>query len=609
MIAYLDTAFNFIRVNKAYARAGGHEPEFFIGKNHFDLYPHPENERIFRQVVKAGEPYTAFGKPFEYPERPEMGVTYWDWNLQPVFDDKAKVEGLILSLIDVTARERAQQEYLRLAAAIENAREGVLILDKERNIRYVNPAFAHALGFTKEELIGKKSDMLIMGQSDEQFFNEIQETISRGETWNGPYKRQKRDGSTFDIDMTVYPIRDGSGNVTDYVVVERDVTRERRLQRRVQHIQKMEALGTLAGGVAHDFNNILMPILVNTEMAFWDIPEDSPVRNYLKLSLDAAERGRELVKQITAFSRPSPEEKEPIKLAPVIKEALRFLKSTLPSNFKIYQNIRSESGAVLANATQIYQVLVNLCNNASHALGRKGGKVRVELAEVRLDGAVLERNPDLKNKECVRLSVSDTGCGMSEEVIEKIFDPFFTTKKRAEGTGMGLAVVHGIVKNHGGSIEVHSKEGEGTTFEVFFPQVRERLQKESRREKHIKGGREHILLVDDEAAVLQSLQQVLKHFGYRVTAEENGKKALKTFKDQSKSFDLVITDQIMPGLLGTDLSRKILSLRPDIPIVLCTGYGDTIDREKAQKMGIRGFFFKPARAAEIAQTIRQILDG
>jgi PAS domain S-box-containing protein len=607
-IAYLDAEFNFVRVNDAYAKGAGHEPDYFVGKNHFDLFPHEENEKIFRKVVEAGEPHTTFAKPFEYPDQPGRGVTYWDWNLQPIKNDKGKVEGLLLSLIDVTEKEKTLRDYARLATAIENATEGILIFDQERKILYVNPSFLKASGFAKKDLLGKKTYLLRSDLYDEQFHDEITDVISRGKVWKGPYRRQRKDKTYYDVEMTIFPLLDSTGNASEFVIVERDVTDELKLQQRIRQIQKMEALGTLAAGVAHDFNNILLPIIVNTELALRDVSKDSSAQEYLKLSLEAAERGRELVKQIIAFSRPSSQEIKPIKIGPIVEEAIHLLKSTLPSNIKITLRIGDLSGFVLADPNQIHQVLLNLFSNAVHAMRENGGELRVELDNVLLDEQEMEKYPELKSEKCLKLMVSDTGNGISEKNIEKIFDPFFTTKSRGEGSGMGLSVVHGIIKSCGGGIETHSEEGIGTTFDIYIPLIKDQKMEKSIREKEIPRGSEHILLVDDEEFALKSLESVLKHLGYEVTGKKNAKEALITFNARSDTFDLVITDQIMPELSGLELSQKILEIRPDMLILICTGFSDKINKKKVKEIGIREVVLKPLKMSEIAQVVRRVLD-
>ncbi|HDT14039.1 MAG TPA: PAS domain-containing sensor histidine kinase [Candidatus Aminicenantes bacterium] len=608
LIAWLDPDFNFVRVNDAYARAVGRDPAFFVGRNHFVLYPNEENEGIFREVVATGKPYTALAKPFEYPDEPEIGVTYWDWSLQPLKDADGRMEGLILCLIDVTSRETALQESSRLASAIENAREGVLILDTKGVVRYANAAFVRRLGSTKADLIGHEYRGVLFDRDGETLASILGESIRKGAAWTGQYRRSSDKDSPADRAITIYPITDGGNAVSGYAVIERDITEELRLRKQVEQKNKMEALGTLAGGVAHDFNNILMPVLVNIELALMDIPRESPAAGHLRLSLEAAERGAELVREIISFSRPASQEKTVIRIAPVVREALRFLKSTLPSHIKILQQVRSDTGAVLANRSQIYQVLVNLCTNAADAMGPGGGrlKVRLENASRAWDG--VEKGRDRRRRRHVKLTVSDTGGGMNEAVLDRIFEPFFSTKDKSRRAGMGLAVVHGIVRAHGGFIRVRSVEGEGTVFEVFLPRAEAPPRAGPKAEGRPAGGRERILLVDDDAAVLQSVGKVLSRRGYDVVMQSDGREALRAFLASPESFDLAMTDQIMPEISGLELARSLRAARPGMPIILCVGHHEAVDRRVLEKLGLREIALKPLNTRMIARTVRRVLD-
>lgn len=599
MIAFLDPEFNFVRVNDAYARGSGHDADFLIGKNHFHLFPNEENERIFRQVLESGEPYTANAKPFEYRDRPELGITYWDWNLQPLTDVKGRVEGLILCLIDVTSRERALGDYIRLAAAVENAREGILILDRQGVVRYANARFVRNHGLTKNDLLGHDYKTLLVEKFGEQLAGILNESFRNGEPWSGQYRQMPDKGPPADLAVTAYPITGGEGIISGTMVVEHDITEELVLRKQIEQKNKMEALGTLAGGVAHDFNNILMPIIVNLELALMEISQESPTAEHLRLSLAAAKRGVDFVRGIISFSRPSSGEKEVIEISSVVREALDFLKSTIPGNIKILHRICSGAGAVLGNPSQIYQILVNLCTNAVDAMETEGGVLRVRLENT-------PRGP--KAEGHVKLTVSDTGCGMSETVIERMFEPFFSTKDKSRRAGMGLSVVHGLVRAHGGFINVQSVNGEGTVFEVFFPRV-EAAPKNQSEEAEMPGGRgERILLIDDDEAVLRSLGKVLVRLGYDVVKNKNAQDALKYFLAAPESFDLVITDQIMPDLLGSDLARKILSVRPAVPVILCIGHDETIDAPALKSQGLREILLKPVNIGMIAQTVRCVLD-
>lgn len=371
--------------------------------------------------------------------------------------------------------------------------------------------------------------------------------------------------------------------------------------------QKMEAIGTLAGGIAHDFNNILTAIIGYTELAREEVPEGSRVQANLQEVLKAGMRAKDLVQQILMFSRQSTQEQKPLQMDSIVEEGLKLLRASIPTTIEIRPNIQRECGTVLGDPTQIYQVLMNLCANAAHAMREKGGVLEVSLMNVDIDAA-LAQHPDLKSGPYVRLTVSDTGHGMDRAVMERIFDPYFTTKEPGEGTGMGLAVVHGAVKSHGGAIAVDSEPGKGTTFHVYFPRMERGGAPEAEAAASIPTGSERILFVDDEKALVDMIKQMIESLGYKVAGRTSSIEALEAFRAQPDKFDLVITDQTMPNMTGEMLARKLLRIRPDIPIILCTGYSESITKEKVKAMGIRELIMKPVVRSELARIIRDVLD-
>ncbi|MEW5900588.1 MAG: PAS domain-containing protein, partial [Acidobacteriota bacterium] len=609
LVAYMDKNFNFIRVNRAYAEADERTPEFYVGKNHFALFHNKENEGIFRRVVETGEHYFVDEKPFEYEEHPERGMTYWDWHLHPVKEPDGRVNGLVLSLVNVTRRKMAEQERLRLAAAVEQAAEGVAIMDSNGLMNYVNSAFEKISGSNRPELLGACYYDLLAGEgTGEKLQEEVQETVRSGEAWSGHVTRRKRSGQTSEVEITVTPIRDRSGEVTNHLAVERDVTQEVRLQQHLQQTQKMEALGTLAGGIAHDFNNILNPIFINTELALLDTSLEDRMRGYLEIVLKAAERARDLVKQIITFSRQKEKERRPLKVEPVIKEALKLLGTSLPATVEIRKNIQSETGFILADPTEVYQVVMNLGSNAAYAMREQGGVLEVSLTEVEVDANMVLRHPHLRPGSYLRLTVADTGAGMTKEVMERVFDPFFTTKKPGEGTGMGLAVVHGIVRDLGGTITVYSEAGRGSTFNVFFPQVEAGGAPLSVFQAALAAGKERILLVDDEESQALSVRNMLERLGYRVEAKTDSIQALALFRENPRAFDLVITDQTMPRMTGVGLAEELLRIRPELPVILCTGFSEMVDANGALALGIRQFLMKPFSIREMSEAVRRTLE-
>jgi CheY-like chemotaxis protein len=339
-----------------------------------------------------------------------------------------------------------------------------------------------------------------------------------------------------------------------------------------------------------------------------DIPEWNPSRNNLEEIRTASMRARDVVKQILAFSRQSPQDMKPVSIGQIVKESLKLLRSSIPRTIEIHQDISEGSDIVLADPTQIHQVLINLCTNAAHAMKAKGGVLDVRMETIELDAATLTRCHGMPPGRYVELTVNDTGHGICESVLERIFDPYFSTKKVGEGSGMGLSVVHGIVKTHGGDILVDSEAGVGTTIRVFFPFNGGKPTSDIDVPSHIPRGHERILFVDDEKSIVNAFRSMMERLGYEVTARTSSIEALEAFRSNPDRFNLVITDFTMPNMTGIELSKELLKLRSDLPIILCTGYSEQINEEKAKENGIRGFLMKPVALSEIAKTIRNVLD-
>ena len=388
----------------------------------------------------------------------------------------------------------------------------------------------------------------------------------------------------------------------------KEMAERKRAEAELRQAQKMRAIGTLAGGIAHDFNNILTAILGYTQLAQERVKSDATCRSYMDGVFTAGLRARELVRQILTFSRQDEQEKKPIEIHLIIKEALKLLRASLPANIEIVQNIPANCGAVLADPTQIHQVIMNLCTNAYHAMQEKGGTLTVSLGET----AAGNISPSLPEGDYLQLVVSDTGCGMDTSILERIFEPYFTTKEEGKGTGLGLAVTHGIVESHGGHIRVASATGLGTTFSIYLPlhkglpaEALETLEK-----PEFLGGSERILVVDDEKEIVQLLEIFLAGYGYRITSLSDSTAAYAWFCANPREVDLVITDMSMPHLTGKELAMKMLALRPDLPIILCSGFSEVISEEDVKKFGIRAFFLKPfLDKVVVARLVRQVLDS
>ena len=420
----------------------------------------------------------------------------------------------------------------------------------------------------------------------------------------------RKDGSLFWNEITMTLIRDREGNPTGFVGVGRDITERKwaqkekeTLQTQLIQAQKLESIGTLAGGIAHDFNNILSSIIGFTELALDDVEKGTPLEDSLHEVYTAGNRAKELVKQILAFARQSDEEFKPIYPSTIAKEVLKLIRPSIPTSIEIRQNIESDS-LIMGNATQVHQILMNLCTNAAYAMEAEGGVLDISMKDVMIDGIAETETPG----NYIEITVSDTGVGIAPDILDKIFEPYFTTKGPGEGTGMGLAMVHGIVESYGGRITVDSKPGQGTRFTICLPVIRER-QKHSQYETEAPPtGKERILFVDDEAPIARMGSQILERLGYSVTTRTSSVEALELFRSKPNDFDLVITDMTMPNMTGDKLAAALIEIRPEIPVILCTGYSKQLSAERAAEVGIKAYAMKPLARNILAETVRKVLN-
>jgi PAS domain S-box-containing protein len=517
------------------------------------------------------------------------------------------------------ALAKSEKKY-RLFA--ENTTDVIWTTDMNLNVTYVSPSAQGGIGYSTEETLLRKAEKLLTPESlavATQVFAEeleieknLEKRFYRSRTLELEFRH--KDGFTRWSETKLSFIRDSNGEAIGILGVGRDITErkamekeKKKLEAQLVQAQKMEAIGSLAGGVAHDFNNILSAIIGYTELSQMDIPKESHVSAYLDQILKAGNRAKDLVQQILTFSRQAEKELKPISVKVIVKEALKLLRATLPTTIHISHNIESDS-LVMGDPTQIHQILMNLCTNAGHAMQEKGGILEVNLTNVELDAAFASRHPDLKPGPYLNLSVSDTGHGMSPDVLKQIFDPFFTTKERGEGTGMGLAVVHGIVNSYGGTIYAYSEPGKGSSFKVFLPVISSSLKSEKRMERDVPRGAERVLFIDDEQALVDMGKQALESLGYQVVTRTSSLEALNLFRAQPDRFDLVITDMTMPQMTGDKLAEALITLRRDIPIILCTGFSYGMTEEKAKGMGIKAFIMKPFVVRDLANKVRKVLD-
>ena len=507
-----------------------------------------------------------------------------------------------------TALRQSEMNYRQL---VQSTNSIIMRMDTEGRVIFLNKYAQDFFGYRAADILGKNVVGTIVPPKDHVGFDLTQMIRDIG-THPDHYvsnenENIRRNGERVRVAWMNKAIYDEHSRVKEILCVGIDVTEKWQLEKRLSQAQKMEAIGTLAGGIAHDFNNILSAIMGYTELSLIDIPKESAVRKNLKQVLKAGGRAKELVQQILTYSRQREREMLPIKINLIVNEALKLLRATLPSTIQINNSIKSNL-AIMSDPTNIHQVIMNLGTNAAHSMQEKGGLLEVSLADVDIDADFAKRHPDLNPGKFVCLTVSDTGHGMSPDVMERIFDPFFTTKNKGEGTGMGLSVVHGIVKSHAGSMTVDSTPGRGSVFKVFFPAFESEWIPNFDSPDLMLTGTENILFVDDEAFQADIAQKMLGRLGYRLTTCTNSVEALELFKQSPQNFDLVITDMTMPQMTGDLLAKELILIRPEIPIIVCTGYSDRIDTDKANEIGIRELIMKPVIMKDIANCIRRILD-
>lgn len=590
-----------LEVNEAYTRHTGLPRDEIVGRRVSEVFPVSVGDYlpIFAKVVETGEPVDfetyakAVGRHQHIVTFPAGGRRFA--NLIEDITERRRTEVLRQAL--------AEQERLRLGAAVELAPEAVVMAEPDGRIVYVNAAFESFNRLAKAAAIGRNYFELVAADPRSV---PMREALTGGLAWKGRITLTRPGERAAELEILATPLQDPPG----ILITERDVTQELILQDQVRQAQKMESLGTLAGGIAHDFNNILGAIVINSELALLDTAEDCPARESLPLVLRAAERGKELVRQITAFSRQQEWGKSDLLIASVVREALALFRATLPATVTLNAAIGAEKATVLGHPAQIHQIVMNLCQNAALAMRDKGGLLDVRLDTTAVDEATAARHADLRPGPYVRLTVADSGCGMPREVLDRIFEPFFTTRSQGEGSGLGLAVVHGIVRSFGGAITVASEPGQGSTFTVFLPLLGEgRGLGEAAAGPAVEPGSGRILLVDDDTTQLQGLGRMLETLGYEVTTRASGPEAKETFARDPAAFDLVITDQTMPRMSGIELAQSLSRVRPDIPIILNTGFSEKINGETVGRNGIRAFLMKPFTISELSALIRRVLKG
>lgn len=617
----IDPKGNFVNANEAAYLLLGYAPEVFFQKNIREVLPDEDADFIIGQLCDKRKSIDDRQITFESRHKRNDGsLVPVEINARAIVYEGQEV--ILCVARDLSLRKEAEKALReseeKYRSILENIEECYFEVDFSGKLIFFNRAMREIWGLSENELIGLDHRKLATEESAEELsscFDSIYKTGKPARIEH--YKITTSDGQVKTLALAVSLVKGGGGVPVGLRCFGRDVTTQLLIEReralleiQLQHGQKMEAIGTLAGGIAHDFNNILAAILGYADLAMLETDKESAVHNYLVGIRKGGVRAKDLVAQILAFSRKQEIKRQALDIGPIIKEALTLLRASLPSTIEIHQNIENGLGNVLADPTMIHQILMNLGTNAAHAMEEKGGILDVTLSELTFGPGSNNRPPcpNIIDGRYLKLCVKDSGQGMESQVMERVFEPFFTTKEKTQGTGMGLAAVHGIVEGHGGCVTVESEVGKGSTFNLFFP-VSTQQQDIEKKDivKEVKGGKGLILFVDDEDDIIELGQRMLEYLGYDVITTKNGNDALQHFLAQPDKFDLVITDQTMPGMTGVELSKKILKKQSNLPIILCTGYSEAVNEENAKSMGIKYFMMKPFAFEDLAEAVHNLL--
>ncbi len=594
-----------IDANPSSSELLGATGEKIMGTDVRQFYGNPaDHEAILQEIDRNG-----FARELDWQVRRKDGnmrscvLTSSAWR-----DEHGNILAYLSSVRDITERKKSEEERERLLTAIEQSPETILITDTDGTIQYVNPGFETVTGYTRKEVLGKNSRILKSGQHDEAFYREMWETINNGRVWSGHFVNRKKDGTLFQEEATISPVKDESGRIINYVAVKRDVTSEVLLEKQLRQAQKMEAIGTLAGGIAHDFNNLLQVIQGYVDIGLLKLGKGQPGPSEFQEIRRAARSAADLTEGLLTFSRQFESKLRPVDLNHELEQVAKMLNRTISKMIAIELNLADDLDTINGDPAQLQQVVMNLAVNARDAMPG-GGELHIQTQNAQLDAEYCKLHLGTKPGRYVLVSVTDSGFGMEKEIVEHIFEPFFTTKGLGEGTGLGLSIAYGIVQSHGGSITCYSEPGEGTTFKVYLPTMGNQVDtEESRDADFLPRGHETILLVEDEEAIRNSGESILSLFGYSVLTAANGREGLELYREKRHEIALVILDLIMPEMSGRDCLREILSIDPNAKVLIASGYTANGRIDQALREKARAFLRKPYEAQRMLTLVRQILD-
>ncbi|NIA28376.1 MAG: PAS domain S-box protein [Actinobacteria bacterium] len=605
----IDTRGHIVRVNSTELNLLGYSREEMLGKPIWDfIFEEDTREEILTKLHVAVRSDNSYERTFICKNGSYLPVMVEDRILQ---SEGRQIVGLRSTIHDISERkifiqalQDSEEKYRRF---FEDDLTGDYISTPEGKILFCNPAFAQIFGFESvDEAMNSDAVSLYPNSKDRQDFLSLLEKEKKLEYHE--IELCRTDGKPVYVIQNVIGSFDEEGKLYEMRGYLFDITTLKNLETQLRQAQKMEAIGTLAGGIAHDFNNILGAIIGYTELTMDDLDEESNIYNNLENVIAASFRAKELVKQILTFSRLDKIEKKPVQINPIVKETIKLLRASLPTTIEIKQHIPNKASYVQADPVQIQQIVLNLGTNAAHAMQDNGGRLCIDLSEINLDSEIINQYKGLAAGSYVELKVSDTGHGITRSIMNRIFDPFFTTKDVGEGTGMGLSVIHGIVHGLNGQITVESEVGKGTTFSVFLPRFVMDETREKKENKPLPRGQERILYIDDEVALVQIAVMRFTDLGYDIVGKTDSLEAMELFRADPDYFDLIITDQTLPGLTGKELAKNVRKIRPGMPIILCTGYSNSINPKEAKKIGIKKCIYKPVSMREMPGIVRRVLD-
>ncbi len=602
-ICVLDMDMTVLRVNRWMERMYGFQGEL-RGKKCYQVYHDRKEICPWCPTVKtmaSAKPHCSV-VPYPYLE----GGTGWmELSAYPLLDDQGRVKGVIEHVKDITERKRAEEDRDRLLTALEQSGEILALTDPRGVIQYVNRAFEKVTGFSREEALGKTFRLVRSGAHDRAFYEHLWKALLAGKSWEGKLKNRRKDGRLYFEQAVISPFKDKDGKILGFAKAARDVTKEMAMEERLRQAQRLEAVGTLAGGIAHDFNNLLLAILGNLDMAL--LAEKEKRNAFLEEAKKAAARAGELTRQLLAFSRRQIMRPQDLDLNQVIGNLLLMLRRLLPDGIEVDFIPAHSPGTIHADPVQMEQVCMNLVLNARDAMPR-GGKITIETENVVINGDFSRNHPWARQGRYLLLSVTDTGEGIPPEVLDRVFEPFFSTKEVGSGTGLGLAMVYGIVEQHGGMIHAYSEVGKGSTFKVYLPIVeRPAAVVGTKLQGPVPGGKETILLAEDDPAVRDLVSRVLETAGYKVLRARDGEEALQVYRSHRAEVDMALLDVVMPGMTGTKLARELRSLAPGLPLLLMSGYPSRAVEDEMQREDEKNLLSKPFDGETLLRKVREIL--